>query len=296
MPRAGEAHTVPRSATRLVTFSVLPQKAAFPAQEPLFKINTSGKETVLHNFTGGKDGGFPFAGVTRDASGNLYGTTLYGGNCNRYGGCGTVFKLDKSGKEDVLYTFTEGADGDMPFTDLILDAAGNLYGTTGYGGTYGFGTVFQLGAAGEKVLHSFTGDKDGGLPYGGLIRDKAGNLYGTTSGFGTAGNVFKVNAKGHEDVLYSFTGGTDGLNPYAGLVRDTAGNLFGTTAFGGTGGWGVVFKIDGNGQETVLYAFTGGTDGGTPYASLVRDSKGNLYGTTYYGGAFGLGTVFKLTP
>jgi len=128
-----------------------------------------------------------------------------------------------------------------------------------------------------------------------VIRDSAGNLYGTAGG-GSAyrGVVFKLNAAGNETVLYSFTGGPDGGNPYAGVIRDPSGHLHGTTAYGGTPGYGVVFELDTAGNETVLYSFTGGSDGGSPYAGVIRDSAGNLFGTTQMGGNESSGVVFKL--
>ncbi|MGA8493494.1 MAG: choice-of-anchor tandem repeat GloVer-containing protein [Terriglobales bacterium] len=247
--------------------------------------------SVLYSFKGyhGKN---PYAGLIQDKKGNLYGTTSVGGAYN----LGTVFELKTTGKEKVLYSFTSRATGTNPWAGLVRDSDGNLYGTTKHGGTYNYGVVFKLDTTGaETVLHSFTG-KDGAEPQGGLVRDSAGNLYGTTLfGGGGGGVVFKLDTTGAETVLYSFLGGADGGNPPAGLVRDSAGNLYGTTTWGGTYWVGVVFKVDTTGAETVLHSFTGGADGGEPYAGLVRDSAGNLYGTTYYGGASGAyGAVFKL--
>ena len=147
------------------------------------------------------------------------------------------------------------------------------------------------------MLYSFTGGGDGGFPYGSLIRDSAGNLYGTTNGGGAsgAGVVFKLDTSGHETVLYSFTGGADGGYPLAGVIRDSAGNFYGTTNGGGASGAGVVFKIDTSGNETALYSFTGGADGGFPlWVVLARDSAGDLYGTTAGGGTAGAGVVFKV--
>jgi uncharacterized repeat protein (TIGR03803 family) len=190
----------------------------------------------------------------------------------------------------VLYAFgTNSNDGQGgPIGDLVLDNAGNLYGTT-------FGTVFQVDAAGkETVLHVFT-LSDGYAPHGGLIRDPAGNLYGTTSAGGAhgQGTVFKLTKAGKFRVLYSFVGGSgDGAQPYGGLLRDAAGNLYGTTVSGGS--LGTVFEVAPSGKETVLHSFTGSPDGATPLAGLVRDATGNLYGTTKRGGAFNWGTVFKI--
>ena len=237
----------------------------------VFKLDTAGTETVIHSFTGtGGDGAEPYAGLIRDAAGNLYGTTIYAGDlaCHPPYGCGTVFKLDAAGAETVLYSFTGiGGDGALAYGGLVLDAAGNLYGTTAGGGDLfcgagnGCGIVFKLDTTGkETVLHIFTGTGgDGSNPFDALILDAAGNLYGTTSsggdessciyGGGGCGTVFKLDTTGKETVLHSFTG-SDGANPVAGLIRDAAGNLYGTTQDGGDlptcdsePGCGVVFKL-----------------------------------------------------
>src|ERR1022692_3429503 len=251
-------------------------------------------ETVLHAFGSVPKGAYPYAGLIRDSAGNLYGTTYQGGKAN----AGVVYGVDAAGQEKVLYSFTGLADGGNPYGGVVPDSAGNLYGTTSAGGTSGYGVVFKLDKAGqETVLYAFTGGADGGYSYAGVIRDSAGNLYGTTSSGGTAGygGVFELNAGGQETVLYSFTGGADGGYSYAGVIRGSAGNLYGTTSAGGTSGYGVVFKLDKAGQETVLYAFTGGADGGYSYAGVIPDSAGNLYGTTSAGGTSGYGVVFKLS-
>jgi uncharacterized repeat protein (TIGR03803 family) len=263
----------------------------------VFKLDSAGKETVLHTFTGA-DGIWPDAGLIRDSSGNLYGTTwdggaAEGGTCKH--GCGTVFKVDSTGKETVLYAFTGDTDGRNPEAGLVRDAVGNLYGTTSTGGNpscrsyqHGCGVVFKVDKDGkETVLHAFM-DTDGDDPVGSLIRDKAGNLYGVTwdGGAYDDGVVFKVDPVGKLTVLHSFAGGTmDGSSPRGSLVRDASGNLYGTTLFGGdtscsSYGCGVVFKLDKTGKETILYAFTGGADEGNPSRGLIRDMAGNLYGTT----------------
>jgi uncharacterized repeat protein (TIGR03803 family) len=260
----------------------------------VFKLDATGHESLLYRFTGGADGSYPTAGAIRDSAGNLYGTTANGGAAN----AGVVYKLDAAGQETVLYSFTGGADGGSPSAGVIRDAAGNLYGTAYYGGTASAGVVFKVDTSGhETVLYTFTGGADGAGPYAGVIRDAAGNLYGTTQsgGAGYAGVVYKVNTSGQETVLYSFTGGTDGSQPLGGVIRDSAGNLYGTTEYGGTGGVGVVYKVNASGQETVLHSFTGGADGAYPFSGVIRDSAGNLYGTTANGGtAYGSGVVFKL--
>ncbi len=263
---------------------------------------------VLYRFTGGSDGAYPEAGLIRDSAGNLYGTTAGGGIGYGYG---TVFELAPDGTETVLYAFTGGSDGNDPTAGLIKDKAGNLYGTTAFGGAHHDGTVFKLAPDGtETVLHAFTSGADGADPFAGLIKDKAGNLFGTTDfGGGTSGKgtVFKLAPDGTETVLHAFTGGNDGDDPIGGLIKDSAGNLYGVTALGGTAdcggtGCGTVFEIAPDGTKTVLYAFTGGSDGAGPSASLIRDSAGNLYGTTQGGGGtscsdgYGCGTIFELAP
>jgi uncharacterized repeat protein (TIGR03803 family) len=263
----------------------------------VFKLDTTGKETVLLSFAGTPDAEDPYSGLTRDKAGNFYGTTLYGGT---QGGFGTVFKLRPSGKEIILHSFAGTPDGEDPRSVLVRDSAGNLYGTTQYGGTGGgYGTVFKLDAKGKlTLLHSFAGTPDGEGPYAGLLRDKAGNLYGTTQYGGAGGGygtVFKLDAKGKLTLLHSFTGTPDGVNPLAGLLRDAAGNLYGTTKYGGAGGgYGTVFKLSAKGKLTLLHSFAGMPDGVNPYSRLIRDSAGNFYGTTFYGGTVGYGTVFKL--
>jgi uncharacterized repeat protein (TIGR03803 family) len=257
----------------------------------VYRLNNAGSQAVLYSFTGGVDGGYPWSNVICDSAGNVYGTTAFGG----LNGAGVVFRISGAGQESVLYTFTGGSDGANPIFGLIQDAAGNLYGTTFDGGSAGAGVVFKLDKKGhEIVLYSFTGGGDGGQPNN-IIRDSAGNIYGTTGGGGSAGAgvVFKLDTAGNETVLYSFTAGADGGYPYAGVTQDSAGNLYGTTQLGGSAGAGVVFKLDLLGNETVLYNFTGGTDGANPFG-VILDSAGNLYGTTQSGGSVGAGVVFKL--
>jgi uncharacterized repeat protein (TIGR03803 family) len=258
--------------------------------------------TVLHNFTGGNDGGNPSAGLVRDKAGNLYGTTVYGnaGECEL--GCGLVFEVDTSGTETVLYGFQGGTDGAYPYAGLIRDAAGNLYGTTFNGGSSdNGGTVFKVDTSGtETVLHNFTGGTtDGCHPEGGLLRDKAGNLYGTTQACGASryGTVFKMDTSGTETVLHSFAGGTtDGAYPvYTSLLMDKNGNLYGVTEYGGASGEGVVYMLSSSGTLTVLHNFTGYPDGCYPNGTPARDKKGNLYGTANACGSSNLGIVWKVS-
>jgi uncharacterized repeat protein (TIGR03803 family) len=214
-----------------------------------------------------------------------------------------VFKLNKAGKETILYNFTGGADGGYPSGGLLLDSSGTLYGTTTEW-DYAYGNVFKLDTNRKlTVLYSFSGGLDGNYPEASLIQDAAGNLYGITyaSGVGQCpqviqagcGTIYKIDATGLETVLYRFTGGVDGGSPQATLLLDAQGNLYGTTWWGGTSGLGTVFELDTAGQETVLYSFTGGSDGANPIRSLLRNAVGNLYGTAFNGG-IGFGTVFML--
>lgn len=270
----------------------------------VFKLSKTGVETVLYTFTGGTDGYLPYAGVILDKSGILYGTTAFGGAFN----AGTIYEVNTvTSQETVLHSFVAGSttDGSLPYAGLIEDAKGNLYGTTLEGGDIsceegeGCGVVFKFDAmtGKETVLYTFTGNPDGERPEASLIRDAEGNLYGTTSAGGPAdaGTVFEVIAATRtESVLYSFTGGNDGKRPVANLARDTAGNLYGTTYMGGSALSGTVFKVDTSNQETVLYNFTGGADGQYPFAGVIIDSQGNLYGTTIFGGTSSDGVAFEL--
>jgi uncharacterized repeat protein (TIGR03803 family) len=269
----------------------------------VFELTPSGEETILHSFDG-TDGSEPFGGLVHDSAGNLYGTTAAGGTSNS----GTVFRLSPDGTETILHSFEwHTGDGVGPVGNLATDSSGNLYGTTEAGGTYGAGTVFEVAPDGrEKVLHSFAGPPNDGLrPLGtGVLRDGSGNLYGVTYNGGSAnrvgrGTVFKVTSSGVESLLLSFNARAYGGFPYDGLVRDGKGNLFGMTSLGGANGLGALFELTAEGKEIVLHNFGTGpswTDGAAPYAGLIHDAQGNLYGTASSGGAYGLGVVFKYTP
>jgi uncharacterized repeat protein (TIGR03803 family) len=287
-------------------------------QGAVFKLapNSDGSwtESLLYSFTCCEDGSIPSASLVFDAKGNLYGTTFEGGV---HGG-GTVFKLtpnsDGGWTESVLYSFSNGGRLANP-SNLVVDAAGNLYGTTETGGARGDGTVFRLtsnsdGSWTESELHSFSGT-DGGLPSAGLILDASGNLYGTTLSGGVhgAGTVFELTPRSDgrwtEIVLHSFSGLRDGGEPMAPLTFDGAGNLYGTTSAGGKSGTclplfcGVVFKLspnsDGSWTEHVLYIFVD-DPGAVPLGGVIFDRVGNLYSTTFYGGRADAGVVFKLAP
>jgi len=275
---------------------------------------TAQPDMVMHSFGNGidNDGQKPFGSPVLDAAGNLYGTT----SMNGMYGAGTVFEVSPNGTETVLYNFGNGnGDGQNPRGNLIFDAAGNLYGTTSVGGMFGNGTVFQLSPSGtETVLYNFGNGGDGQNPQAGLLFDGAGNLYGTTAnggGTGCGGNgcgtVFELSPNGAggwtETVLYSFGGGTDGAHPFSGLIFDSAENLYGTTVNGGAFGEGTLFELSTHGccRESLVYSFGNGGDGQNPYAAVIFDASGNLYGTTANGGGTGCGgngcgTVFELSP
>jgi len=255
---------------------------------------------VIHNFAG-TDGSGPLSGLAINSK-ELYGTASGGG---QYGG-GVAFKSTLTGTLTVLHSFGNGTDGSSPEGSLIIGKGGYLYGTTFSGGTANSGTVFKLSSKGvETVLYNFAGGADGANPIAGLAIDKNENLYGTTSSGGAfnEGTVFEVSSTGVHTVLYSFgTGANDGSDPVAGVTFDTAGNLYGTTATGGAYGNGSVFELSPSSPawtETILYSFEMQDDGGTPYAGLIFDHAGNLYGAATDGGAGGSnggGTVFELTP
>jgi uncharacterized repeat protein (TIGR03803 family) len=297
--------------------------------------NGAWTQSVIHLFSPfNRDGGEPEAGVIFDSRGNLYGTTVSG-----YKGHGTVYDLLRGPggvwKEHLIqaFGFKKEQIGNAPEGALILDSVGNLYGTTVEGGASDSGIVFQIDRSTQNVketaLYSFSGGSDGGRPSSSLTFDSQGNLFGTTTGGGDATECVLFSSRGcgvifelspsddgswRETVLHTFTGGSDGAISESNLIFDSAGNLYGTTEFGGdfSGnicvevGCGVVFELSPNStrgwDETVLYSFTGGPDGGQPIAGLVFDQQGNLYGTTRLGGNLsacstsGCGVVFKLSP
>lgn len=290
-----------------------------PGCGTIYKITPGGAEAVLYAFTGGSDGSNPTNVLLLSGEGDLYGTATDGGQegCIYDEGCGTAFKLSPSGTFSLLHSFAGRTDGSNPGSGLFKAGKSAFYGVTVEGGGtgcysgYGCGTVYRLSRGGtETVLHSFGDGTNGANPYGQLIADTAGNLYETAAGGGEqncpggCGTLFKLSPSGRETVLYTFTGGADGSIPGGGLTMDTAGNLYGAAEEGGQsqdcyevyGGCGTLFKLAPDGTLTVLYVFTGGNDGASPNGPLIRDSKGSLYGTAYFGGASGRGTIFKLAP
>ena len=369
-----------RTVLPLATLCVLPMLAVAPAPAQTF--------SVIHAFTGARDGGNPLAGLTLDAAGNLYGTTYEGGGVIGNGcepsGCGTIFKMTNRGGGWVLtplyaffgqtdgagplapvvfgpdgvlygsasnggrgdciignfggcgvvftlqppptachsvlcywsvnpnYQFLSYADGFEPINNIAFDQAGHIYGTTFYGGSgncfgFGCGTVFQLTQTGppwtKTTLYNFTGESDGSFPTSGVVIDRFGVLYGAALGNGLEnyGTIYELTPSGSGwtfSIIYTFHNGSDGAYPYGGLVMDAEGNLYGTTSEGGSGGGGTVFELSPSGggwSLSVISSLARGLNGGGPQGTLAFDSAGNLYDTTYGEGTHQCGNVFKLT-
>lgn len=276
-------------------------------------LGAAAQDKVLHSFGGSGDGIAPLGNIVFDSEGNIYGTTSSGGALF----AGTVFELKQRGDgawvDVVLHSFGEGTDGAQPAAGLMMDANGNLYGTTQNGGLHGYGTVFELerlpgGGWREKLLHSFPlSETEAMNPESGLVMDPAGNLYGTSynggiHGYGTAYELSPNSDGGWtERVIHSFNyNGHDGSQPKSGLVFDAQGNLYGAAYQGGIHYAGAAFELsprgDGAWDEQVIHSFGNGTDGMTPRSELIFDTAGNLYGTTYYGGIHQSGTAFELSP
>ena len=282
--------------------------------------------TVIHTFTGGKDGSYPYAGLVIDEKGNLYGTANQGGN--EYGscppandGCGTVFQMahSKSGWSfRPLYLFLGGNDGQGPYGRVAMGVDGRLYGTTIEGGNQncpsGCGTVFSLqppagclpGACAwsEAVLYRFQGNSDGFYPAGDLAFDKSGNVYGTTTQGGAVGpgTIYELkNSNGNwaESILYSFTGQNDGGNPYSGVTLGTEGEMYTSALAGGENNGGSVVELGlskGDWTETTLHDFYPASEGIFPQAGLILEKSGKLIGATTAGGLKNGGTVYELIP
>ena len=261
------------------------------------RVTTAGVLTTLANTFPGFEGFTPQAALIEGTDGNLYGTTAQGGR--NY--VGTVFRMTRSGGVTVVHSFT-GTDGASPRAALLQAPDGNFYGTTSAGGTSNVGTVFRMAPDSTvTVLHAFTGGTDGASPYAALVHGPDGNFYGTTRDGGPLnfGTVFRVTPAGAYAVLYQFAGGYDGGHPLAALVLGTDGNFYGTTSITGAFNGGTAFRITSQGKLTILHAFSGtdgtGWDGSYPHAALLQARDGNFYGTTYAGGTFGDGTLFRMT-
>lgn len=262
----------------------------------VYELDPAGTETVLHSFIGEpSDGEGPVTPVTRDKPGNTYGTASIGGPSNQ----GIVFKIDTAGSKTVLHSFTGGSDGCYPTQGLIMDKAGNLYGTTNGCGSSANGTVYKVNSAGNfTLLHTFNGS-DGANPYlGDLTMDKSGNLYGVTDYGDTSnyGELYRLSESGTLTLLHSFKGGTsDGCGPLGSVVQDDAGNLFGTTYGCGSRGKGTIWKVSKKGKDHLAQLYRGTQDGCYAKARVARDLKGNLYGVTDSCGASNSGTLYELS-
>jgi len=272
----------------------------------VYRITTGGTLTSLQSFDT-SDGSFPGAGVVQGRDGNFYGTTSLGGanTClPEFATCGAVFRITPSGTLTVLHSF-DGSDGAGPESTLVQGADESFYGTTQFDGAHGYGTVFKITPGGTlTTLYSFCSQNDcadGAEPQAGLLLATDGNLYGTTFGYpgilAQYGTVFKITPDGTLTTLHTFSG-ADGAEPFGTLIQ-SSGNLYGTTYIGGAVDFGTIFKISLTGAFTTLYSFcsqSGCADGTGPVAGLTEATDGNLYGTTYLGGAHGGGTAFQITP
>jgi uncharacterized repeat protein (TIGR03803 family) len=316
----GKSFTRSAGATLAVTGLLIALSVLAPAQAQTSDIDYA-RGKVLFSFPPDMTGGVrPMGGVIRDSAGNFYGTAAIGGDLRPIApqavcgiGCGTVFKVDKTGKETVLHAFSgqfSDFDGNVPEAGLVMDSAGNLYGTTSSGGDYGdfpSGVIFKIDPTGkETILYQFNINYgDGQYPTSTLSPDGQGNFYGTLSdGSFSPGSVFKVDAQGNYSQIYLFQGIPDGALPYRSrMLMDAAGNLYGVTRGGGNNcdphdvnGCGVVFELSPDGSsEKVLYAFQGGRDGAHPVGDMAWDAAGNLIGVTYNGGTNDTGVVFRVT-
>ena len=260
----------------------------------VFDLSPRGTLTTLARFPGGASGANPYGSLLEDGTGNLYGTTYFGGSANG----GTVYKLATDGTLTTLANFNNEAN---PYGNVIMDGAGNLYGATVGGGIYGVanggdGAIFKLAPDGTlTTLASFNSATTGLWVYGNLIKDSTGDFFGTTWAGGSSGDgtVFKLTPAGTLTTLVTFTG-PNGAYSQSGLMENQAGDLFGMTDYGGSNGDGTVFELTPGGKLTTLVSFNG-TDGSDPVGGVIEDAAGNLYGVTYSGGQYGDGTVFELT-
>lgn len=274
----------------------------------IFRISQQGSETLLHSFLGGtgRTSRVPSGGVFMDKTGNIFGTTLFGGSGTCQFGCGSIYRLDTANILHVLHSFNGSSEGSQPFGALVQDATGALFGVTKSGGNLacaefpqtGCGTVFKFAKGVLTVLHTFQGGSDGATPQPGLLLDANGNIFGVTAsgGSGENGLVFEISNTGVYTILHRFTG-SDGKTPNGSLVSDSAGNLLGTTQAGGLNSLGTVFEMSPAGRVTLLHSFTGNLDGAFPLAGVIRDPAGNLFGTAVKNFLINQfnGTVFEIS-
>src|SRR5579862_152047 len=265
----------------------------------VFRVSPSGSYTNLYTFVGPGLGAAPTAGLVQGTDSKFYGTTEYGGNS----GFGNVYRISPSGGYTNLYSFVGyPSDGNTPTAGLVRGSDGNFYGTTYFGGTSNFGSVYRISPSGSYTnLYSFVGSpNDGANPYAGLVPGSDGNLYGTTysGGTGNFGSVYRISPGASHTNLHFFVGFPgDGANPASGLVQGSDGNFYGTAFNGGANNFGTVYRISPSGSHTNLYSFVGSpNDGANPQAGLVQGSDGNFYGTTLFGQTSNFGSVYRISP
>jgi uncharacterized repeat protein (TIGR03803 family) len=265
----------------------------------VFQMTPAGIFSNLYSFKGKADGASPLAPLVQGSDGNFYGTTYGGGDTslNDGYGFGAIFSITTNGLVTPLYAFTDGDDGESPYSALVQGVDGNFYGTAIHG-TTGYGAIFQITPGGAFApLYDFPSSLDGGGPMGALIQGADTNFYGTTLGGGSnnEGTVFQITSNGYFTSLYSFTNGSDGASPFAGLIQGVDGNFYGTAKAGGDGS-GTIFTLTTAGAFTSLCPFPGGGgDGALPRSPLFQDTNGLLYGTAYWGGTNGDGAIFQIT-
>lgn len=258
----------------------------------IFQWDASDQPRVLYFFGGLSDGDRPNGELIQDTDGSLLGTT-YGGGSNAFG---TIFRLNTQAQLTTLFTL-DHTNGVLPSAGLVRGRDGGLYGTAYEGGIFHYGTIFRLDTNGGFAVVFPFANTNGAFPHAGFLRAADSSLYGTTykGGAYDNGTIFRISPGGALSTMAAFNG-TNGAFPLAGLVQTEDGSLYGTTAFGGAFGLGNIYRIFPDGLLTNLFSFTGIADGSHPLAGLIQSSDGNLYGTTSDGGAFGAGTVFRLSP
>jgi uncharacterized repeat protein (TIGR03803 family) len=275
----------------------LPQILALAASALSLTARAENSFTTLHTFDPDTDGNVPYAALLQGADGKFYGLNTTGGRS----GNGTIFSITPGGGDfDVLNTFTQSDQGYQPEGGLVQASDGNFYGATSEGGANGYGTLYQvIPSTGKlKILFAFADGNPGANPVGALIQGLDGFLYGTAEfgGADTYGTVFRADiSTGVTTVLAEIGGGADGIEPESDLIQGTDGNFYGTTSQGGANDLGTIFQITPEGAFTVLYTFTGGTDGGTPERGVIQGTDGAFYGVANAGGIGGAGLIYKLT-
>jgi uncharacterized repeat protein (TIGR03803 family) len=253
-------------------------------------MDTNGVVKLVYGFPG--SGVQPYAALVQGTNGLLYGTAAFGGSS----GDGGVFRMTTNGTGVETWSLTSASSGYSPWAGLVQGQNGDFYGTANFGGANGYGTVFRLTPSGVLTgIHSFN-NTDGAYPNPTLMQGRDGNFYGATAGGGanTSGTLFKITPGGALTSLFSFDE-TNGAMPVWALTQDFAGNFYGATFGGGAYGLGTIFKLAADGSFTSLYSFTGTNDGANPNGGLLLCSDGNLYGTTQVGGAYGFGTLFRIS-